>query len=572
VPNPIICFRTSHQSSPKQNLDNIDDNGSEIRKIRADRPVFKRQMTSIGRFSLRSQTTHNPSIVTFFIAFANKKDSEAMTLKEFENLWRRRVMDRHERFRCHVCEDDDSYFEIVDKTPFEEYASEVVHPLLANGKEFHNKIEKFLTSHLNVNRKLWEATISTGPIGSSGAIDPAKAKKLLSTNHDTETVALFRIHHALADGVSMSVALGDVTDESNELKSAVQSEISRRHLKMKAMPFKEKIVWYSHLFIFYVFGSVKALALQFWRSIFATNPFDQFFDVTTVPPGSRSTAWRTFSTVDKLKKVAKTVSPKSTLNDAFVACVTAAIHRQLQELKREALFKDEEKSTSQGERKDKLEMSTARSSSCDNNDGNSRKKFHIPPRINICVPVHLTGGVLLPGQKLGNKIGAFVTSVPFPVEEDREKKYPEKHTDCHGGYDVGERLAKVSAALREGKMTPAPLIAWRCAKFFSDYAPEPVAKFAMRNGNAKSVAVISNIKGFPFRVHWNNRPVAFLSAFLPLPPGIPIGVVVQTYDGEVSFTVDADRRAVPDAEKFAGWVMEEFERMKVEADATTHCQ
>mmetsp|Transcript_10472 Transcript_10472/g.14671 ORF Transcript_10472/g.14671 Transcript_10472/m.14671 type:complete len:642 (-) Transcript_10472:250-2175(-) len=541
VKNPNICWRTFPRSVPKRSL-----NDGEDRKCKT---MLRRQMSSIGRFSLRSQTEHNPCIVTFFIAFSNRMGSEGMTMKEFEDLWRRKVMDRHERFRCHVSEDDDNYFEIADKKSFEEYASEVIHPCLAKSNELHNRVEYFLSSHLNVNHKLWEATLSTGPIGSSGAIEAAKANKLRSAGHDTETVALFRIHHALADGVSMSVALGDVADESDELKAVVQSEISRRKSKMKAMSFREKIVWYIHLFLFYSFGSVKALVLQFWRSMIAMNPFDQFIDVTTVPPGSRSTAWRTISTVNEVKQVTKTLSKKSTLNDAFVMCVTAAIHRQLQELKSEATPKQTEVG--------KI---------------NAHNMFHIPSRINVCIPVHLTGGVLLPGQKLGNKIGAFVTSVPLPVREGKEGKGKDRRGDeCGSGsanHTIGKRLKQVSASLREGKSTPAPLIAWRCAKFFSDYAPDPIAKFAMRNGNAKSVAVISNIKGFPFEVHWNNRPVAFLSAFLPLPPGIPIGVCVQTYAGEVSFTIDADRRAVPDAEKFADWIMEEFNKMREAARLT----
>jgi hypothetical protein len=55
------------------------------------------------------------------------------------------------------------------------------------------------------------------------------------------------------------------------------------------------------------------------------------------------------------------------------------------------------------------------------------------------------------------------------------------------------------------------------------------------------------------------------AGFLPLPPGIPIGVVVQSYAGAVSRTVNAEKWAVPDADKFLGWVLEECGRLHVEA-------
>ena len=100
------------------------------------------------------------------------------------------------------------------------------------------------------------------------------------------------------------------------------------------------------------------------------------------------------------------------------------------------------------------------------------------------------------------------------------------------------------------------------AKMSSDLAPDWFTKFVMRKFNAKSVAVVSNVKGWPFQVNWLGRKVGFLCAFLPLPPGIPIGIVLQSYDGSVSFSITADKRAVPDAEKFADWMLDEYENIK----------
>eukprot|EP00586_Coscinodiscus_wailesii_P018400 CAMPEP_0172496954 /NCGR_PEP_ID=MMETSP1066-20121228/94708_1 /TAXON_ID=671091 /ORGANISM="Coscinodiscus wailesii, Strain CCMP2513" /LENGTH=353 /DNA_ID=CAMNT_0013269511 /DNA_START=844 /DNA_END=1905 /DNA_ORIENTATION=+ len=342
--------------------------------------------------------------------------------------------------------------------------------------------------------------------------------------YDKETIAVFRVHHSVGDGVSMSVALGDVSDEADELHEAIEEQVRKRKMNHAKKTFLQKLNLFVKMCFFYVVGGVVALSLQFYRMATCANPFDRIMERSETPEGERSVTWKHISSVDDMKCVAKSIGKHVTINDVMVSCVTRAIARQLKQ-----------------HHDKKVE-----------DRGNFRST--LPDTVNVCIPVHLTGGVILPGQSIGNKVGAFVTKVPA----------------CCGTTDNGispsrRRLLKVSAALKEGKRTPAPLIAYSLAKLFSDVTPKPMAQFALRHGNANSVAVISNVHGFPFRVHWNNRPVLFLSAFLPLPPGIPIGIVVQSYDGNMSFTVNADKRAVPDADCFAGWVMEEYERLRKEA-------
>jgi len=493
--------------------------------------VLRRKLTSIGRFSLRSQSERNPCIISFFLAFSNKRGKKRMDLTEMESVWRKRVMDKHERFRSRICDGDDRFFEVVDEH-FDLYAKEVPHPG-QHRFDLNNRIGKFLTSSLNVNKRLWEAKISTGTLGSSGAISNSQIEsRNLQLTCDTETVALFRIHHALADGVSMGVALGDSADEAEDLKYRMMSEIEKRSHKPTSMTFAQKLEGVVLKLAFYILGGIKAIALQAWRSLTAFSPFDSVLSQSSIPPGRRSTTWMTLASTQEIKRVAKTISKSATLNDVSVSIVTEAIRKQLIEHQKLAeTFKNNEP------------------------EGVPANQIVIPSRVNVTIPVHLHGGVLLPGESIGNKIGAFVTSVPLS-----EGSYGKYHR-------ASSRLECVSKALGEGKSTPAPLIAWSIAKFVSDYTPDWFAKWVIQNGNAKSVCVVSNIKGFPFKVHWMGRRLEFLCAFLPLPPGIPIGVVVSSYDGEVAFTVDADQRAVPDADRFGKWMIEEFRRLQREAEA-----
>ena len=59
----------------------------------------------------------------------------------------------------------------------------------------------------------------------------------------------------------------------------------------------------------------------------------------------------------------------------------------------------------------------------------------------------------------------------------------------------------------------------------------------------------------------NGMTVESAHGFLPLPPGIPIGVVVQSYAGVMSLSVTAEKWAVPDPDKFLRWCLDEYSRL-----------
>ena len=507
-----------HTKTAKSSSDISSTAGSETSEQRA----LRRQMTSIGRFALRSQTKRNPCIVTFFVASSNPKGQRGIDREELEELWSNRVMEKHERFHSRISSDDDRYFEVIDKDEAQQI-TEVAHPSVYR-KELEERIVKYLTSDLEVDKMLWEGQVSTGLLGSSGAISKEQiSDRNLMDTCDTETIKLFRIHHAIADGVSMGVVLADASDEADKLDGLVKAEVEKRKRRNEQRSVLERAArWLLMVIMFYIVGGIKAVVLQAWRMFHSINPFDSIIAQSKIPAGKRTVAWRPIGPVDEMKKIAKAISKRTTINDVSVFLVTASIKRQL-------AWHYEQMEENQ--------------------------KLSMPSHINICVPVHLLGGALVDpatGKRVpvGNKIGAFVAAIPTA---EKDTKHP-----------AAGRVKKCSTALTEQKTTPAPLIAWAAAKFFSDYAPLSIAKYTMRHTNGQSAAVVSNVKGFPFKTHWNRRRNEFLCAFLPLPPGIPIGCVVQSYGGEMSFSIDADKRAVPDAGLFADWMLEEYERLKEE--------
>lgn len=464
--------------------------------------TIHRQMTSIGRFTMRSQTAENPSIICFFVSLAQEKDN-VLDIRDFRRVWKKRVVDQHERFHSHICPDDDRYFEVVDQS-LEECIKQAEHPTKENMPSI---IEQHLLSPMDVKKTLWEIDLSSGPLGSSGCIPEVYVDP--KENLETETIAIFRVHHSLGDGISMAVAVGDVCDEGKTLRDEMAHEYKNLTCHDDDMVFVFSLIFriiktISYA-VWFLFATTYALLRQLLRMVTSRNPFQPILDSSGVHCG-RSVAWRAVASLEEMKTTVKRIHPQGTVNDLSVAMTTHAVMMQLQEHAKE-------------------------------------KKIAVPKYVNVSLPVHLTGGFLAPGENIGNKIGGLCASIPFQIDQPRK------------------RLKTISNILRREKMTPQPMLSYMMCRFFSDFTPDWFTKWSLRKFSANSVAIISNVRGWPFSTHWLGKRVKYLTAFMPLPPGVPIGVMVQSYSGDISFSINADRRAVPDAEKFADWMLDEYKRL-----------
>ena len=469
--------------------------------------ALRRTLTPIGKFALLSQTERNPSIISFFIALASK--DEGMATEEFEQLWTE-VLKRHERFRCHVSEADSRLFEEATNKSLHDYTIELPHPLDAD--EFKERVNLFLTAPLDVTDKPWQVCISSGPMGQSGAI--INSKELIEQGYKVETVALFRVHHVLCDGVSISVVVKDICDERDKLNTMLLDAVEKYKAHVKKMGVLKRA---AGLIMYYIFGSIIALSLQLWHMLTSRNPFEEIVDVKKSKcSGHRSTCWKYLAKVDDAKAVAKSIGHHTKLNDLFTALLSRALERQYEDL---------------------VSKSAQAHTTC-------------PPKyISIVVPVHLTGSIL-PGQSIGNKVGAFVARVPFN---------PAKQLSSLS------RLSKISKILSRAKRTPAPLISWFITALISKLGIVRVAQDSIVRANCHAVAVLSNVHGYPFEIHWRGMPVKNLCPFLPLPPKVPVGVLVTSYDGKIILSVEsADERVVPDTEVFLDYMLEEYEAIKYE--------
>mmetsp|Transcript_19237 Transcript_19237/g.28217 ORF Transcript_19237/g.28217 Transcript_19237/m.28217 type:complete len:349 (+) Transcript_19237:1150-2196(+) len=247
--------------------------------------------------------------------------------------------------------------------------------------------------------------------------------------------------------------------------------------------------------------------------------------------GKRSLSWCDAATLEEVKLIAKAIGKNITLNDVFVSCASSAIARQLAEHR---------------------QLFTTRT------DGPLSHKHH--PYVNVAIPVHLNGGFLLPGKSVGNNIGAMVARIPGEINN-----YDDNDTTDSSVDTAVQRLKTVHMSIQKIKNTPAPLISYVMAKFCSDFLPESVTKYIFQNANANAAFVLTNSRGSPKKLHIRGQPVESATAFFPLPPGVPVGIVVGSYAGVVSISVTAEKWAIPDADKFLGWMLEEYGRLRDEA-------
>jgi len=554
-------------------------------------------MTSVGRFSLKSETEDNRSIPTFFLALSGEKitkstddnDSTTKTLQDynntnrklftvtdFEEQWLKQDMPlRHPRFHSTVC-DEQKYFNeihhhVVDedsdestastkiKAELDQHASETLHYSVYR-EDLRNRIEHMLTSPLEVSNKLWEVKMSNGKLGSSGAICKAKVDAITKSqssglkrkmtrgglwkdatheveNIPMESLLLFRSHHALADGASIMAALSDMCDEAEEIRADIETKLKKWKRKgggRKKSSFLRRI-WgrfmrLVKLCLWLSFGTLGALMYQGYLQLTTrSNPFDAVrkdADKKGLVQSGRSVSWCDGTPLDEVKKIADTIGRAKgitiTVNDLFVSCVTAAVTRQLIEHEEFMAPMD------------------------------AHKRKYVSPNINVVVPVHLRGGVIMPGESVGNKIGAFVTRVPGEM----------KHDAVGGATCPSERLEKVHNSLLYSKKSPAPIVSYYIAKFCSNCLPENWTKVMFQRANANAVVAISNNRGYEHKLHINGMTVESAAGFLPLPSGIPIGVVVQSYAGTMSLSVVAEKWAVPDGDKFLRWTLDEYRRLR----------
>lgn len=513
--------------------------------------LLRRRMTPVGRFSLLSETKSNPSVPVLVLALSGKP----LSADKFRDIYHnRKIGEKHDRFRSVITKDDTTHFSLIPSIKFEPQISEVLsYPMVYRTELKDWIIDSLLLDPFDLSKSLWQAKTTTGGfLGQSGAIPPPSIKE---SDDSVESLILFRAHHCMADGVSLGAIFVDLMDEKEELEELISTKVAAFKKQRKKKSFFYRLFV---LFYYWGWGSIKSFAYQFYlyyanlkTMLFHSNPWKQLkkaYDeqkktTRTEDMAPRTLSWVQVCSVDEVKTVADYFSAKGskvTINDIFCSCISAAIAKLI--------------SFHQSRHPDmKLSL----------------------PFLNLVMPVHMFGGVLLPGQSMGNKIGAMISRMPGQSNKSNDEKM-----------DPGERLLRVHQILNSRKQTPAAVWSYLLAKLIGSIGVGRTSihgrldsiedsdsgggllPWIFEKSHANASAVVTNMRGPENVLHLDGRRVEATLGFLPLPPGIPLGMVVQSYANRISLTVMAEPWAIPDvvSDQFVSWVVEEYQALKREAD------
>lgn len=562
-------------------------------------------MTSIGRFALVSETKYNPSIITFVLQLENKShddgdenhkinnNNKQLTANDLIRIWSSKQMpQRHPRFHqiinytnqgVNVKSTSLSSLSFHPKimTDISQHITESILP--CNRYELQRIIGTMQLTQWDLSISLWQITIcnnnitnsilSTPSLQSNTSIpttfltpitdgtNPTPIESNTTSKRLPPTLLLFRGHHVLADGASMAAAFMDIFDEAEVLQNQIITALQQYRLRRQKRKKGSILHWLWRKWVQWVqlcYGTMQSfmhmIRLVYYQMFIDRNPWkviQQHDKIDNEENGTamRIVSWSDVASVEQVKWVADTLSDDSdgtrkkksslkiTVNDVFIACVTAAMSKQLQ-FHRQRMQELSIKHTTKKQKKK------------ENTKVLDEQKF-----IHVAVPVHLKGGVVLPNESVSNCIGALVARVPCEMLEDKEQA--DSHSRCV------ERLHAVSSELHTIKRTPTAVISFIMAKVLSSVTtwnilPSSWMSYLYANANAGSIVVVSNNRGPSIPVHIDGHKVESITGFVPLPPGIPVGIVVMSYAGRMNCALSAEPWAVPDGDQFMLWILEEY--------------
>lgn len=467
------------------------------------KPVkLQTRMTSIGHFSMISETKTNPSVITFLLRLSGDK----MTKKEFVDLWKRsEISSKHPRFH-HTVSNFPGYFNVNEDANIENHVTETTVP---REKDIRDKDLINRLKHLQFNT--WDLANELFHVWIANSLE--------------STYLIFRSHHVLGDGASMAAALMDLSDEAEEFRKSISDFLAHRKRHRKTL--WKRVIELLKTCFWFVGGSLQALlhhlALHAQVLLQGSGPWDALKRTA----GSENQQKRVFvvaeaARVDQAKKVAKVlVGPGATVNDVFCSCIASATARLMHE------------------QQNKLRAI-----------GKTLKP--LPPQMIMAMPVHLKGGVILPGESVGNNLGAFSILTSTSIS------------------DPTERLRQIHKNLSYVKSTPLAFLSHgiaRCVSMASSVLPASFSGWLFENSHGGASIVVTNTRGPVKAIHFGGRKVENLFGFIPLPPGIPIGVVVCSYQGGIQLTLTAESWAVSDGDMFMTWILEEYMELVRRANA-----
>ncbi len=352
-------------------------------------------------------------------------------------------------------------------------------------------------------------------------------KVTLIDNYPGESIIIARMHHCIADGISLMQVLLQMTQTADgepafqstfENSNGVNHPANRAPAITRIVPQVEnhrgsqngnssksasQQITKSGQGSAFRYPTVTEIILASAKIIFRSP------DPPTILKGqlgnTKNAVWSETFSVTELKEIAQ--YNRSTINDVLLAITTGAIRRYMD------LHND-----------------------------------HRKRNIRAFVMVNLRGRSI--DEELGNKFGLVFLGLPIGFEQPTE------------------RLAKIKQGMDGLKASAEYAASYLILKFLGQM-PEWIEHLATRILDTKGTVVATNVPGPRHPIYLADAPISSIRAWVPQSGRIGVGLSFVSYNNRMGVGLNADAGLIPDPEKFLELFDEEFRSLQAGVSAST---
>ncbi|QCF26914.1 WS/DGAT/MGAT family O-acyltransferase [Hydrocarboniclastica marina] len=454
-------------------------------------------MAAVDKSWLRMESASNCMMIGVVLIFDRPIGIPALRqlLEErFLKFQRFRQIIQRKGERCHWV--DDPNFDL------DNHLHSIALPAPASKKELQTVFGDLNSSHLDPNRPLWQIH----------HVD----------NYGEGSALLIRIHHCIADGISLVRVLLSLTDDNADAKVTKMPGNSIAP-KMPPAPGWQKRINGFMQSLSQTRQQVTAVADKSWRKVrhdptyllhlgheawrvanecisLGLRPFDPPTRLKGSLSGRKQVAWAEPLDLAEVKQVAKAL--KGTVNDVLLTAATGALHEFLKE-----------------------------------------SGAPIPPQgIHVAVPFNLRPPQE-PVNKLGNQFGLVL--VPLPVG-----------TAC-----PLEQFSKVQQDMNQLKNSYQAQVSYSLLNVFGR-GPDILEKMALEVLSRKASAVMTNVPGPRNPVYLCGARLTQPMFWVPQTGDIGVGLSIFSYEDQVQFGLVSDKRLIGDPDAVVAQFVQSFNALK----------
>ena len=420
-------------------------------------------MSSADAAWLRMDKPTNLMVINSIMWFDGEPD-----IDDVRKVVRERLVDPFPRFRQRIVDDHGLWWEDDPHFDLDRHVRHVRLPDPGGRAELQELVASRAVLPFDRSEPLWEL--------------------LLVQGYDEGGVLVSRLHHCIADGISlMQVLLSMADDGETELEVAPETASGRgmlgRLLSLPGAMAREAVdltVHPGHAVDLVGTGVGEAAAAT---KLLALPP-DRRTPLRRHTTMDKQVVWSDPLSLDKLKDAAHRAG--ATVNDLVLTAVAGGVRRELQ------------------------------------------RRGHQPVDIRAIVPYNLRPLDEPVPRELGNRFGLVYLDLPVGVA------------------GRGRRLSAMSSRMTEIKRSAEGVVSYGILEVVGQ-VPAVVEKLAILVFASKASAVMTNVPGPRHRVKMAGRTMLGMTGWPPMSGDIGVSVSIFSYAGEVTVGFMVDRAMVPDA-------------------------